>query len=165
MPCPSPRRSCLGVLKNRLSENLWRSFQEKFQVKRNFLEWLFCKTPVRDIRQISLLILGEFKKNINFYSSYSFRRIELIWSVSRNLSSKSWRRSLNICFSIQRIRSLVSGFPDGIYLLKVSNRSIRIWCEICSKLSIKTPERHLAFVNFEHISHLVLVFLLLTLNM
>ena len=47
-------------------------------------------------------------------------------------------------------------------------------CEICSKLTIKTPERHASsqwrrsgvfIVNFEHISHVVLVFLLLTLNM
>ena len=43
-------------------------------------------------------------------------------------------------------------------------------CEICSKLTIKTPElrqRSLSgvfIVNFEHISHLFLVFLLLTLN-
>ena len=42
-------------------------------------------------------------------------------------------------------------------------------CEICSKLTIKIPERRrrsgIFMVNFEHISHLVLVFLLLTLNM
>ena len=40
----------------------------------------------------------------------------------------------------------------------------------CSKLTIKTPERRywrrsgVFIVNFEHISHLVLVFLLLTLS-
>ena len=44
-------------------------------------------------------------------------------------------------------------------------------CEICSELTIKIPERRhwrrsgIFIVNFEHISHLVLVFLLLTLNM
>ena len=44
-------------------------------------------------------------------------------------------------------------------------------CEICSKLKIKTPEQRqrrrsdVFIVNFEHILHLVLVFLLLTLNM
>ena len=40
-------------------------------------------------------------------------------------------------------------------------------CEVCSKLAIKTPERrHLCrvFINFEQISHIVLVFPLLTLN-
>ena len=61
-------------------------------------------------------------------------------------------------------------FPVGIYLLKVNTRNTRTRCEICSKLTIKTPERRwhrsgVFIVNFEHISHLVLVFLLLTLNM
>ena len=32
-------------------------------------------------------------------------------------------------------------FPVGIYLLKVNNRNTRTRCEICSKLTIKTPER------------------------
>ena len=60
--------------------------------------------------------------------------------------------------------------PAGIYLLKVNNRNTRTRCEICSKLTINTPERRhwrrsgVFLVNFEHISHLVLVFLLLTLN-
>ena len=34
--------------------------------------------------------------------------------------------------------------PAGIYLLKVNNRNTRTRCEICSKLTIKTPERRLA---------------------
>ena len=61
-------------------------------------------------------------------------------------------------------------FPSGICLLKVNNRNTRTRCEICSKLTINTPERRqwrrsgVFIVNFEHISHLVLVFLLLTLN-
>ena len=63
-----------------------------------------------------------------------------------------------MCFSI----------PAGNCMFKVNNRNTRTRCEICSKLTIKTPERrHLHrsgvfIVNFEHISHLVLVFLLLT---
>ena len=60
--------------------------------------------------------------------------------------------------------------PASVYLLKVNNRNTRTRCEICSKLTIKTPERRhwrrysVFIVNFEHISHLVLVLLLLTLN-
>ena len=60
--------------------------------------------------------------------------------------------------------------PVDIYLLKVSNRKTRIRCEIYSKLTIKTPERRqwrhsgIFIVNFEHISHFVLVIPLLTLN-
>ena len=64
-----------------------------------------------------------------------------------------------------------SSYPAGIYLPKVNNINTRTRCEICSKLTIKTPERRhwrrsgVFIVNFEYISHLVLVFLLLTLNM
>ena len=60
--------------------------------------------------------------------------------------------------------------PVGIYLLKVNNRNTRTRCEICSKLTIKTSERRhwrrfgIFIVNFEHISHVVLVFVLLTLS-
>ena len=60
--------------------------------------------------------------------------------------------------------------PAGNYMFKVNNRNTRTRCEICSKLTIKTPERRywrrsdVFIVNFEHITHLVLVFLLLTLN-
>ena len=58
--------------------------------------------------------------------------------------------------------------PPGNYIFKVNNRNTRA---ICSKLTIKIPERRqwlhsgIFIVNFEHISHLVLVFLLLTLSM
>ena len=46
-------------------------------------------------------------------------------------------------------------------MFKVINRNIRPRCKICSKLTIKTPERRqllrsgVFIVNFEHISHLV----------
>ena len=59
-------------------------------------------------------------------------------------------------------------FPAGIYLLKVNNRNTRTKCEICWKLTIKAPERRRSgafIVSFEHISQLVVVFLLLILNM
>ena len=51
-----------------------------------------------------------------------------------------------------------------------NNRNTRTRCEICSRLTIKTPERRhwsssgTFIVNFEHILQLVLVFLLLTLS-
>ena len=62
-------------------------------------------------------------------------------------------------------------YPAGIYLPEVINRKTRTRCEICSKLTVKTPERPhwchsgVFIVNFEHISKLVLVFLMSTLNM
>ena len=55
-------------------------------------------------------------------------------------------------------------YPAGNYMFKVNNRNTRTRCDICSKLTIKTPEwrQNVFIVNFEHTSHLVLVFLLLT---
>ena len=49
--------------------------------------------------------------------------------------------------------------------LKVSNRNTRTRCQICSKWTIRTPERHrwrhsgVFIVNCEYISHPVLVFI------
>ena len=60
-------------------------------------------------------------------------------------------------------------YPGGIYLLKFNNRNTRTRHEICSKLTIKTPERRHWFrsgvfiVSFEHTLHHLLVFLLLLL--
>ena len=61
--------------------------------------------------------------------------------------------------------------PAFTCLKLIEARSTRTRCEICSKLTMKIPERRqwrrsgIFIVNFEHISHLVLVFLLLILNM
>ena len=51
-------------------------------------------------------------------------------------------------------------FPACNYMFKVNNKNTRARYEICSKLTIKTPERRhgrsgVFIVNFEHISHLV----------
>ena len=50
-------------------------------------------------------------------------------------------------------------YPAGIYLLKVDNKNTRTRCEICSKLTIKTPEQlhwsrsdsSVSIINFEHV--------------
>ena len=56
--------------------------------------------------------------------------------------------------------------PAGIHMFKMNQRNTRTRCEICSKLTIKTPECRsgVLIFNFEHISHLALVFSFLTLN-
>ena len=76
------------------------------------------------------------------------------------------------CMTSQLLNYLSPHFPVGNYMFKVNNINTRRRCEICSKLTLKTPERRykhwrssgVSIVNFEHISHLVLVFLLLTLS-
>ena len=55
-------------------------------------------------------------------------------------------------------------------MFNVNNGNTRTSCEIYPKLTIKTPEKRYSghsgvfFVNFEQISHLVLVVLLLALS-
>ena len=52
-------------------------------------------------------------------------------------------------------------------MFKVNNRNTRTSCELCSKLTILTPERSYSgvfIVDFEHIQYLDLLFLLLTLS-
>ena len=78
---------------------------------------------------------------------------------------------ISVFFCQRNQRMLVYFFlAVGNYMFKVNNRNTRTRCEICSKLTIKTSERRhwrrsgVFIVNFEHISHLVLKFLLLTLS-
>ena len=71
---------------------------------------------------------------------------------------------------MMEILMLIEIYPAGNHMFKVNNRNTRTGCEICSKLTTKIPERRqrrrsgIFVVNFDHISHPVLVFLLLTLS-
>ena len=77
--------------------------------------------------------------------------------------------SLNFQESLQKHMQLMN-IPASIYLFKVNYENTIPICEICSKLAIRTSEWYhwqrsgLFFVNFEQISHIVLVFPLVTLN-
>ena len=73
-------------------------------------------------------------------------------------------------YCMKEFRYCIENNPAGIYLLKVNNRNTWTRYEIYSELTMKTPERRqlgrcgVFIVNFEHISHLVLIFILLTLS-
>ena len=54
-------------------------------------------------------------------------------------------------------------YPANIYLFKANSRNTRKRCEIYLKFNNKNNQLFLS-LNFEHISHLFLVFLVLTLN-
>ena len=86
------------------------------------------------------------------------------WNSMRNVKTtvKIVRFSEISCslnsLKMERFQSFTCGsstFSANIYLFKVNNENIRIMCEICSKLIIKTTERrhwHLSdvfIVNFE----------------
>ena len=104
--------------------------------------------------------------NIRFgiYSSSHFLQNILI--ETSNICLKNFQ----IAYLVLWLFFNVIMFPAGIYMFKVNNRNTRKRCEICSKLTIKIQEqRHwcrsgIFIVNFEHISRLALVFVLLTLN-
>ena len=48
----------------------------------------------------------------------------------------------------------MKNIPAEIYLLEVNNRNTRIRCEICSKLTIKTPERRHQSLFFNKVAGL-----------
>ena len=116
------------------------------------------------------------------YLSYTDRLVDVFLVACCNIIRACWEtKKKKLSFRKKYIKNFLwetSRFslhvllpiPAGIYPLKVNNRNTRTRCEICSKLTINTPERRhwrrsgVFIVNFEHISHLVLVFLLLTLN-
>ena len=85
------------------------------------------------------------------------------------MNKKTMKRKAKRCNNktLQPLHRLI---PDSNHMSKVNNRNTRTRCEIWPKLAIKIPERHqwrsscIFIVNFGHISHLVLVFLLLTLK-
>ena len=54
----------------------------------------------------------------------------------------------------------------GISLLKANNGKTKAMCEICSKLTITTPERRsgVFIVDFKQISHIAILFQFLTLS-
>ena len=73
-------------------------------------------------------------------------------------------------FSFRDIVHNMTQIPASKYMFKVNNRNTGASCEIYSKLTLKTPERcqrhrsDIFIINFEHIWHLVALFLLLTLS-
>ena len=81
--------------------------------------------------------------------------------------------SLILPFSQYNKQIQVYCFCNTLRCLPSRHLLYQSWCEICSKLTIKTPEQWqwqwhrsgVFIVNFEHISHLELAFLLLNLNM
>ena len=122
------------------------------------------------------IVFSFFSNNQNF--SYHFRSFVIGFQQSPvNSNHQSPLNSANffsLIYGILKSNITVKGpmkqYSAGNYIFKVNNRSTRTRCEICSKLTKKTLERcywHcfvVFIVNFEHISHLVLVFLSLALR-
>ena len=90
----------------------------------------------------------------------------LLWPISVLTKNLSMRKKVYLEAFLNRFMLTQA----NIYLLKFSNRNTRKRCETCSKVTVKTTEWRqwcrsgVFIVNFEHISLLFLVFLLLNLN-
>ena len=128
---------------------------------------LICVTKYRlkyimKWKKVFINFFPTWDTNFNFsLLNYDYLLLVHIYllSISLNLSRRNaltFREKCN-CYR---------WFTANIYLIKVNSRNTRKrW-----KLTIKTPDRlhwcrsGVFIINFEHISHLFLVFLLLTLN-
>ena len=128
------------------------------------------------------------RQNQQFAQNYTFTPglfKPCLW-IGETLGSRSFwalvnRNLKNLLWSFRQLRLKIiihfwhtwppCDFPAGNCMFKVNNTNTRTRCEIYSKLTIKIPERRqwrrsgIFIVNFEHISHLLLVFLLLNLSM
>ena len=85
-------------------------------------------------------------------------RIDILWFFGKVFLADIYIISL-IPHVLLPIVSLSHPSQPAITCSKLNNGNSRTRCVICSKLTIKTPERYF-IVNFEHILHFVLVFLL-----
>ena len=84
---------------------------------------------------------------------------EIYWSLAKRKPIRN-QKTLNLCKIFRKISmepwiNLLWRIRANIYLFKICNRNTRIRFEVCSKLAVKTQNG---------VIHVVLVFLLLTLN-
>ena len=107
-----------------------------------------------------------FRTNWKLCKIWRMFLLSVFWTWLCTLKICSARKILNDLKLSKTTQSNKSkNFPATNYLLKVTSRNTRARCEICLKLTKKTPRRSCVFiVKFEHISHLVLEFLLLNLS-
>ena len=102
----------------------------------------------------TLAFIHSFHRFINFLLWYSTKFLKDMKKVFQN------HFILKLNYNSLTLNRNASGqtAPVGIYMFKVNNRNTRTRCEICSKLTIKTPGRchwrwfGVFIVSFEHIS-------------
>ena len=144
---------CELLLNSLFAEQLWlitfkmsrNTINAELHIWRNENENKNIKTWCSQNDRIKLLLFLFSKYMYIFYENTLFPIFSIL-SLKMFLSC-SYKKKLALKpLALFRFFS----FPAGIYLLKVDNRNTRASVFI---------------VNFDHISHLVLVFLLLTLNM
>ena len=98
-----------------------------------------------------------FKLMLHFISFLSIIIQHLWQKITSRFKSQRFFNGLIFLLGYSKVPC----FPANSYLFKLNYRNTRKSCEICSKLKIRTRRSCFFIVNFEEISHLFLVFLLL----
>ena len=160
----------LKYLKKKKKKKKKKKLMGKFLRQKSFLN-NFTKKGL--LRKVFPWILGNFSGQPLYWKFGN----DCFWACSKwtiqSPEEHRWYHSEIFTVNFKQILSiapvskiLTLNIPTGINLFKVRNKNTRTRCEIYSKLTIKTPGRRhwrrfcVFTVNFEHISHLILVFLL-----
>ena len=137
--------------------------------------WNLLKADQNGTKTMMTILLSKAASCRPFYANGSFlyllKTLENLWLYSNYMK---WVNVVTLLLTLEHNWPwrwhCFSGLPIGNYMFKANNRNAITRCEICSKLTINTPKRRqwhrftVFIVNVEHISHLVLVFLSLTLS-
>ena len=81
--------------------------------------------------------LRQWNLQAETYQNCSEYRKRLKIASQTHAGCVTWRQWIVSEWSV----SLEKDYPVGIYIFKVNNRNTRTRCRICSKLTIKAPER------------------------
>ena len=99
------------------------------------ISFFVCETGTR-VKEVTIsdLISNQNSKVIQSTSTYIHIPVLSLDSLNIKLLSEASFNNLTNGAS-------QGGYPAGNYMFKVNNRNSRTRCELCSKLTIKTPER------------------------
>ena len=108
----------------------------------------------------SFYLFGQ-NTDINIYTSESsnLSNLQVLSSLERKILRKTGQNTKKIPELIASVNFsemkwyhwfTISSLPSGDFMFKVNKRNSRKMCEICSKLTIKTPERRHFSASWNH---------------
>ena len=107
------------------------------------------------------LIIDQKLHHVKYYVRKQSKMSTFHGYVHMRYWSQSWHlfsHSIMVLKTMKLLVILLQVNPAGNYMFKVNNRNTRKRCEICLKLTIKTPERRftpfstVSIVNFEQVN-------------
>ena len=106
-----------------------------------------CKFHYTEILKFEFLkfIKRIVKRGMSIIMQLYYRARKLL--TSQAVTEKQYNQLRQVKINQARLLRFVNtifSFPANIYLFKVNNRNTRKRCEICSKLTIATPEQHVS---------------------